>query len=152
MVDLQLLADGEVEVARDEPFRQLPREIHVALQVGDRARAPAFVSLRVSLRDADGERRIGLEAEMTHVIVVDDDEHRRREPRDPVLHRPRAIEPDLPARREALGETAIVLEPHGRRVRDAEAADDARHQDVLSGRPDTRRGHRATISSTETPT
>ncbi len=118
----------------------MPPEGGVAGQAGEGPEPEALVGLGEFLGDADGQGRIGVELEVVQVIVVDHHHLVGRGVFQPGLHRLHAVKPHLPFRRPAAGHPLVVLHAHGRGVRDAEAADDARHAQASPGRPGARRG------------
>ncbi len=143
VVHRQLLADGHVEAAlAHQAGGQMPAEVGVAHQRWEGPQAEALVRLGEFLGHADGQGRIGVEFKVVQVIVVDHHHLVGGHARQPVLHRPRTVEPGPPLRRPALGQALVVLVAHRGGVGDAKAADDRRHQ-PSPGRPETRRGQAA---------
>ena len=129
VVDRQVLADGQVELAADELLGEMQAPPGVALQVGQVARPPALVGLPEPRAHADRQGRVVVQVEVVEVVVVHDDEVVGREALEQLLDPPRAVVPGLPARAEPVRarDAPVVLQAHGRGVRDADPADHRGH-------------------------
>ncbi len=71
VVDLELLADSRVELIGDQRTRDVPSERAIPRQRRKRPRAEPLVGDRVRVGHAERERRIRIEEELVHVVVVD---------------------------------------------------------------------------------
>src|ERR1700756_5630945 len=99
MVDLHLLANGEIELIVDELFSEMPGEGRVPLDSRQRTGAKALVCLLVLIADTYRECRHTVEAKVGSVVVVDKDRNvRLNEFMQPTLYWRVAIEQGLPVR------------------------------------------------------
>jgi hypothetical protein len=73
VVDLHLVADGQIEFVEDDGLRDMRGERRIALHHRHRARSPALVGGRELHRAAERESRDHLDREGGSVIVVNDD-------------------------------------------------------------------------------
>ena len=77
VVQRHLLADRRIELVVHQRAREVPGEIRIARQIRQRPLPPALIRLGVRRADAEGEGRVGVEEELVHVVVVNDQEQIR---------------------------------------------------------------------------
>ena len=99
----------------------------VAGQRRERTGAEALVGDRIAVGDAECERRVGVQEELVHVVVVDHDQPVGPELLEPLRHLAERAEQRLPLvePRDVVAGVVDVL--HGRRVRRADPSDDPGH-------------------------
>jgi hypothetical protein len=128
VVDLELLADRDVELIGHERARNVPAELRVAGQRRKRPRAEALVGDGIRVCDAERERRVGVEEELVHVVVVDHHQPVGLELLEPVCDLLEGAEERLPLVGLAHLLARVVDVLHRRRVARADPSHDARHQ------------------------
>ena len=125
VIDLHLVADGEIELVEDDRLRDVRGELRMALHHRHRARSPAFVGGREFRRAAEREGRDDLDRERRGVIVVDDDGDVGLGLRHPLLGFLEAREHPLPVR--LLGLLVVDRRADRRHVRRRHSCDDPSH-------------------------
>ena len=125
VVDLHLVADGEVELVEDHRLRDVRGELGMALHHRHRARAPALVGGREFGRAAEREGRHDLDRERRRVVVVDDDGDVGLRLLHPFLRFLEAREHPLPVR--LLGLLVVDRRADRRHVRRRHSCDDPSH-------------------------
>ena len=96
VVETLCLKEGEVELIRDEPRRDVLGEGRVSLDGRQRSRPAAFVRHGKRIREAQGEVRIVVEKKRSSVVVVYPEQHVRLLLLEPRTHGGEALEDRRP--------------------------------------------------------
>ena len=105
----------------------MPAELRIAGKRWERPGSEAFVGDRIRVRDAERERRVGIEEELVHVVVVDHDQSIRLELLEPRCNLLKGPKERLPLLRLAHFVACVVHVLHRRCVRGSDTSDHPCH-------------------------
>ena len=125
VIDLHLVADGEIEFVENDRLRNVRGQRRITLHHRNRTRTPAFVGGWKFRSAAERKGRDHLNRKRRRVVVVDDDRDIRLALAHPFLGFLETREHPLPVR--LLGSAVVDCCADGRHMRRSDTCDDSGH-------------------------